>query len=101
MGDQVLVRSGDAQFYVEVEDKGGPQNIGVSAVMSLDEVRNTVEAIATQLSTAWEKVKPSEATVEFGLKVIAKSGKLTGLLVEGGGEATLNIKLTWKNSEQQ
>jgi hypothetical protein len=32
------------------------------------------------------------------LKLSAKSGRLTGLLVEGGGEASLAIALTWKKS---
>ncbi|MGH3573285.1 MAG: CU044_2847 family protein, partial [Pseudonocardiaceae bacterium] len=42
-------------------------------------VRATVEGIATELAQVWEKVKPSEASVAFGLKLTAKSGKLTGL----------------------
>jgi hypothetical protein len=42
-------------------------------------------------------VKPAEASVELALKLVVKSGKLTGLLVEGGGEAALKVTLTWKN----
>ncbi len=63
--------------------------------MSFDGVRDTVEALAAELAGVWQRVRPSEATVEFGLNVTAKSGKLTGLLVEGGGEATLKVTLTW------
>jgi hypothetical protein len=29
------------------------------------------------------------------LKVTGKSGKLTGLLVEGGGEASLTVTMKW------
>ncbi|MGQ0717450.1 MAG: CU044_2847 family protein [Pseudonocardiales bacterium] len=59
-------------------------------------MRATVEGIATELAQVWQQVKLSEASVAFGLKLTAKSGKLTGLLVEGGGEASLTVTLTWK-----
>ena len=97
MAQRQLVSAGGSEFYVEVADTGGPTTIdtGFSA-LAFDGVRATIEGIATELSLAWERVKPSEAVVEFALKLTAKSGKLTGLLVEGGGEATLTVKLTWK-----
>jgi hypothetical protein len=97
---QQLVTAGGAEFYVEVVGPGGPTTVRDNGgAMSLDGVRATIEGIATELAGVWRRVQPSEATVEFGLKVSAKSGKLTGLVVEGGGEATLNITLTWKQGE--
>lgn len=93
-----LVRAGGAEFYVEISDAGGPTTIRDDHPLSFDGVRATVEGIAIELTQAWQKVKPSEASVAFGLKVTAKSGKLTGLVVEGGGEACLNVTLTWKPS---
>jgi Trypsin-co-occurring domain 1 len=96
MAEQRLVRAGGAEFYVEVSDTGGPAAIRSDGVLSFDGVRATVEGIATELSKAWEKVRPSEASVEFALKLTAKSGKLTGLVVEGGGEASLRVTLAWK-----
>ncbi|MDQ1295877.1 MAG: hypothetical protein QG608_3764 [Actinomycetota bacterium] len=100
MGDRRLVTAGEAQFYVEVDEAGGPTTIGDSGALSFDGVRDTVEGIATELSQVWDKVRPSEASVAFGLKLTAKSGKLTGLIVEGGGEASLTVTLTWSRSEQ-
>jgi hypothetical protein len=94
-----LVRAGDAEFYVEVADTAGPTAIREGEVLSFDGVRATVEGIAGELAQAWEKVKPTEASVAFGLKLTAKSGKLTGLIVEGGGEASLTVTLTWKRPE--
>ncbi|MFI6833690.1 MULTISPECIES: CU044_2847 family protein [unclassified Kribbella] len=96
-----LVSAGGADFYVEVVNIGGPQTIGSNhEPLSLDGVRDTILAVATELGQIWDKVKPAEATVDFGLKLIAKSGKLTGLIVDGGGEATLSISLTWKAGDQ-
>jgi hypothetical protein len=100
VAQQRLVSAGGAQFYVEVVDAGGPTTIrDDGGPLSFDGVRATVEGVATELAEVWDRVKPSEASVAFGLKLTAKSGKLTGLIVEGGGEATLTVTLTWKQSE--
>lgn len=99
MADRRLVTAGGAEFYVELVDAGGPTTIGDDGgPLSFDGVRETVEGIATDLTKVWDKVRPSEACVEFGLKLTAKSGKLTGLIVEGGGEASLRVTLTWKRA---
>lgn len=95
MSEDVLVRSGEAEFWVRVADAGGPSPIGLGEALSFDGVRETVEEIGSQLSAAWDRVKPNEAVVEFGLTVTAKSGKLTGLLLDGEGEASLKVTLTW------
>lgn len=45
--------------------------------------------------SALEKVKPRSASVEFGLEVSFEEGKLTALLVQGSGTASVNITLQW------
>jgi hypothetical protein len=97
MGQPVLVRADGVEFYAEVADSGGPETIALDQVLSFEGVRDTISGIGKELARAWESVKPAEASVELALKLVAKSGKLTGLLVEGGGEASLKITLTWKN----
>lgn len=97
MAQQRLVSAGGAEFYVEVVDAGGPTTISdVGGALAFDGVRATVEGLATEFAQVWAVVKPTEASVTFGLKVTAKSGKLTGLVVEGGGEASLTVTLSWK-----
>jgi Trypsin-co-occurring domain 1 len=97
VAERRLVCAGGAEFYVEVADAGGPATIDDhGGVLSFGGVRATVEGIAAELVQAWEKVEPSEACVEFGLKLTAKSGKLTGLVIEGGGEASLRVTLRWQ-----
>jgi len=97
MGRPVLVQADGAEFFVEIAEADGPQVVNLDAVLSFDGVRKTITAIGKELSKAWDEVKPAEATVELGLKLAVKSGKLTGLLVEGGGEASLTVTLTWKH----
>ncbi|MFD3843880.1 CU044_2847 family protein [Streptomyces sp. NPDC058642] len=96
MGQPILVRAGGTEFYAEVSDGGGPQPVGLGDALSFDGVRDMIAAVGGQLSAAWESAKPAEATVSFGVNLSTKTGKLSGLLVEGGGSASLEITLTWK-----
>ena len=54
MSEDVLVRSGDAEFWVRVEDAGGPSPVGLSDVL-LFEGTQTVEEIGAELMTAWNR----------------------------------------------
>lgn len=97
MGQPVLVRADGVEFFAEVAEAGGPQPVGLDQVLSFEGVRETVTAVCKELAKAWDAVKPAEASVELALKLVARAGKLTGMLVEGGGEASLKVTLTWKN----
>jgi hypothetical protein len=90
------VKVGDTEFYVEVTDQAGVETVGLDEALSFEGVRDTVSAIAGELKQAFDRARPHEATIEFGLKLSVKSGKLTGLLVEGGGEASLKVTLAWQ-----
>ncbi len=106
MGQRQLVQAGGVEFLVELsEDDGTPigtsRGTGIATVRtpklpSFDDVSEVVGAIAGSLKNALESAKPTEAQLEFGLEVIGKTGKLTSVLVEGGGTATLKVTLTWK-----
>ena len=98
MAEVVVVESHGTTFLVEVASGGGVGTVGLDDVMSFDGVADTVTAVAKSLTDALEAVRPDEASVEFGLKLTAKTGKLTGLLVEGGGEATLKVTLSWSTT---
>ena len=43
----------------------------------------TLEGIAKRSFPDWQKAKPSKTTVELGIQLAVKNGKLTGLIVEG------------------
>ncbi len=101
MGDRVPVRIGDVVFEVEVA-QSGPANItSLADALSFDGVRDTIEALAGEMAKVWARVKPDEATVEFGLSLDAKTGKLTGLVLEGKAAASFKISLTWRAASQQ
>lgn len=88
-------------MQAEISSKGGSRegdvasSLGSAAVRSLDDVMAAIEGIASSVEEAFQKVQPDEATIEFGLELAAESGKLTALLVKGGGKASLTITLKW------
>ncbi|WP_283133635.1 CU044_2847 family protein [Rhizohabitans arisaemae] len=99
MAELVPVESDGIRFWVEVSEGPGIQTVGLGDAFTFDGVRDAVLAVGSELQAVWEKVRPSEAEVEFGVKVTAKTGKLSGLLVEGGGDATLKVKLVWRRDQ--
>ncbi|SRR6266404_4483573 len=56
---------------------------------------NTVRDIAKITADALSTVKPSEATLEFGLDVGIKAGVVTALFTGGEAKATLKVTLRW------
>ncbi len=83
-----------AKIRVAATMLGGEEDVAFR-LPSFEEVTNTIEGIASSLNAALEKVKPKKASVEFGLEVAMESGKLTSLLVDSSGTATLKITLEW------
>jgi hypothetical protein len=101
MSSQYPVTIGGTTFYIQADPgmNGGPVGpVGLDEVFSFENVRGAVEGIATELRQACTRARPDEASVEFGLGLVVKSGKLSALLVDGSGSASLKVSLTWRAS---
>jgi hypothetical protein len=72
----------------------GEQQIAVQA-RPFREVISTIETISNELSETLQKVRPTKASVKFGLEIAVEAGKLTTLIVQGSGKANLEITLEW------
>lgn len=97
---QQLVRMGDTEVLVEVRGSGPTVVDDDRVVLSFEPAKKAIQAVVTELGDAIRAAKPQEASVEIGFSFTAKTGKLTALLVEGGGEASLKVTLTWKAPER-
>jgi hypothetical protein len=80
--------------------RAGPQDIGLEQLVSLDAITHTLQGVAVTVLGALEQVKPSRATVEFGLALTVKGGKLMSLLVASEGDASLKVTLEWQGRTQ-
>lgn len=64
-------------------------------VPSFDEITQHLKSIAKAIIGVWEEVKPSKATVEFGMEIGVEPGKVTALLVQGAAQANFQVTLEW------
>lgn len=90
-----VVLPNGAMMRVAVVDSGGAQDVGLLDSLDLEGVREAIEGLAELVASAVRKAKPTKTTVEFGLDVTAKAGKLTGLLVDGSAGGSLKVTLSW------
>jgi hypothetical protein len=81
---------------LRAENLGGEEYIAEKLPQSFEEIGATIEEIGKVIFSTLQQIKPHRGSVEFGVKIAVKSGKLTTLLVEGSGEATLNVRLEWE-----
>jgi hypothetical protein len=92
-GRTVLVRALDDGDGTPAQ---GAEEAGFGDRFDLDDVVESIRGIATSLNHAIESAAPTSASVELGFEVAVKSGRLTALLVEGSGTASLKVTLTWE-----
>jgi hypothetical protein len=80
----------------ELDGAGGAaEKVGWKDAFDLDQVSGTLEGVAQAIRSGLGKVKPSKTTVELGIQLAVKNGKLTAMLVEGHAEASLKVTLEW------
>jgi len=84
-----------AILHIETVMLGGEERVSAPGLPSFNNVTDAIEGIAYSMVSTFRKVKPSSASVEFGLEIGLESGQLTALLVKGTGTANLKITLEW------
>jgi hypothetical protein len=72
----------------------GEEDVASSA-FAFDDVEDSIVSLSQALKGILDKIKPSSASVEFGIEIEVESGKLTALLVKGTSKANLKITLNW------
>ncbi|MGB5968208.1 MAG: CU044_2847 family protein [Spirulinaceae cyanobacterium] len=88
--------SNGTKINVEVTPIGDQQV--AFETLPFKQVNKAIEAITQELAQTINKVRPSKASVKFGLEISLESGQLTTMLVKGSGKANLEITLEWGQS---
>ncbi|MFE3742344.1 CU044_2847 family protein [Streptomyces sp. NPDC059134] len=61
----------------------------------VDSLQAVVTSVARSLAEPLRAVRPDEVSVEFGIELTAKAGKVVGLLADGEAKGGIKVTLTW------
>jgi len=61
----------------------------------VESLRSVVTSVARSLAEPLRAVRPDEVSVEFGIELTAKAGKVVGLLADGEAKGGITVTLTW------
>ncbi|WP_228023312.1 CU044_2847 family protein [Streptomyces acidicola] len=61
----------------------------------VESLQSVVTSVARSLAAPLRTVRPDEVSVEFGIELTAKAGKVVGLLADGEAKAGIKVTLTW------
>ncbi len=89
----------DREVYPEYE-VSPEHDVAIRRELSFKSFADSVGAIASSMTNALRAAKPDEAEVEFSVGVDLRAGQLTALIVQGGGTATMRVKLTWRAADE-
>jgi hypothetical protein len=62
---------------------------------SVESLNSLVTGVARSLAEPLRAVRPDEVSVQFGIELTAKAGKVVGLLADGEAKAGITVTLTW------
>ncbi|MFE7569465.1 CU044_2847 family protein [Streptomyces sp. NPDC057539] len=63
----------------------------------VESLQSVVTSVARSLAGPLRAVRPDEVSVEFGIELTAKSGKVVGLLADGEAKGGIKVTLTWND----
>jgi hypothetical protein len=85
------------KVHVRVAEKtGGIASVGRHGPSDLRAALEPVTEVAELVRERLESLTATRATVQFGVSFSAQSGKLTALVFEGSGQASLTVTLEWE-----
>ncbi len=96
--DAKLPSGAEVRVRVSEDAGGGLEEVGRFEPGDLEAVLSTVEEVASLLHAKLAAIRPRRATVEFGVSLSVKSGRLAALVFEGIGEASLTVTLEWEHA---
>lgn len=88
-GTVALVRA------TELDEAGATAEKVAWKAFDLSHVSETLEGIAQAIRAGLARAQPDRTTVELGIDLVVKNGKLTGMMVEGEANASLRVTLVW------
>lgn len=89
--EELNLPAGDGPTYTDT----GFGDIADRVQARVESLQSVVTSVARSLAVPLRAVRPDEVSVEFGIELTAKSGKVVGLLADGEAKGAIKITLTW------
>ncbi|MFF3849540.1 CU044_2847 family protein [Streptomyces sp. NPDC002328] len=75
--------------------------VGEKIAAKLEQLDDLVRGVGQSVLDAARSVSPDEATITFGVEIVAKPGKAVAVLADGEAKASLQVSLLWKLDERR
>jgi hypothetical protein len=75
--------------------------VGRSAAAKLEQLGELIQGVGQSVLDAALAARPDEATITFGVEIVAKPGKAVAVLADGEAKASLEVSLVWKLDERR
>ena len=72
-------------------------SVGSGEKLHLEDALAQIGEVASLVHQKLDPTMPTKAIVEFGVSFSVQSGKLTSLVFEGKGDASLTVSLKWEH----
>jgi hypothetical protein len=96
---QITLPSGEV-IWARVSGQVRSRDVGFAertATLAAEEFSRLAGAVIGTVRDAVGDHQADEVTVDFGIELSAKSGKVIGVLAELGGTTNIAVHLTWRN----
>ncbi|MET8952323.1 CU044_2847 family protein [Streptomyces sp. NPDC004393] len=103
-GQTVLARVTPAPGAVKPGGYGSDDldiGVGSRAAAKLEQLGELIQGVGQSVMDAARSVQPDEATITFGVEIVAKPGKAVAVLADGEAKASLEVSLVWKLDERR
>lgn len=99
---QAVLPDGTVLWVRAEDEEAGPVDTGLQdeTLRRLEDLPATLQAITRSIRTGLRNSAPDEFSIEFGIEIAGKSGKLVSVLTEVGGKATLKVNVTWRKKDR-
>jgi hypothetical protein len=87
-GDEELEEPAGGLSYTDT-------GFGERVEAQVESLHSVITSVARSLAEPLRAVRPDEVSVEFGIELTAKAGKVVGLLADGEAKAGITVTLTW------
>ncbi|WP_328905815.1 hypothetical protein OG230_24180 [Streptomyces sp. NBC_00234] len=90
-GAEELERPAGGLAYADI----GYGDLADQVQARVESLTGIVTSVARSLAEPLRAVRPDEVSVEFGIELTAKAGKVVGLLADGEAKGGIKVTLTW------